>query len=299
MDYLQAMRYFVTVAESGSFSRAAAHHHVEVSTISRHIVALERDLRAALFNRSTRMIHLTEAGHLFHERAQHLLEDMSETITVVREHNARPQGVLRIGVSPLLGRRSLLTALTPFLHRHKKITLDLTLTEETADPIGGGYDATLHVGGLPESSLILCQLGPLAYRLVCAPSILTNEKHLLGVNDLARSACLATTENPDWRAIPREGRVPPSLPPLRPRLCSRDVDTLYEAALAGAGTALLPEIIVREALASGMLVPVLEQYHWCPGETDPSIALLYAPKKVVSAKLRAFIETMQAWSAQI
>ena len=78
MDYLAAMRSFVRSAELGSFSRAAQEAGVKVSTVSRSIAALEADMGAALLNRSTHGLHLTEIGRMFHEQAARILVDVEE-----------------------------------------------------------------------------------------------------------------------------------------------------------------------------------------------------------------------------
>jgi DNA-binding transcriptional LysR family regulator len=68
MDYFAAMKAFVRSVELGSFSKAAAEAGIKVSTVSRYVTSLEDDLGAALFNRSTRHNHLTEAGKIFYDR---------------------------------------------------------------------------------------------------------------------------------------------------------------------------------------------------------------------------------------
>nr|WP_256138735.1 LysR family transcriptional regulator [Komagataeibacter swingsii] len=70
------MRVFLRSAQIGSFSGVAAEQDMEVSTVSRHISRLEADLDVALFNRTTRGLHLTEAGALLQERARRILGDL-------------------------------------------------------------------------------------------------------------------------------------------------------------------------------------------------------------------------------
>ena len=95
MDYFGAMTAFVRAVELGSFSKAAAEGGLKVSTVSRYVSGLETDLGAALLNRSTRRLNLTEAGRLFYERATEILADVEETRNAIRSLNARPQGLPR------------------------------------------------------------------------------------------------------------------------------------------------------------------------------------------------------------
>jgi DNA-binding transcriptional LysR family regulator len=98
MDYLAAMRAFVRSVDLGSFSRAAAEAGVKVSTVSRYVSGLEADLGAALLNRSTRSLHLTEAGRMFYERGAQIFADVQDARYSTASLNERAQGSLRINV---------------------------------------------------------------------------------------------------------------------------------------------------------------------------------------------------------
>jgi hypothetical protein len=75
MDYFEAMSAFVRAVDLGSFSKAAAESGLKVSTVSRYVSGLEADLGAALLNRSTRRLNLTEAGRTFYDWAAQILEE--------------------------------------------------------------------------------------------------------------------------------------------------------------------------------------------------------------------------------
>src|ERR1700757_1241653 len=133
MDYLEAMTAFVRAVELGSFSKAAADAGLKVSTISRYVTGLEADLGAALLNRSTRRLNLTEAGRLFYERASQILAEVDDARSATRSLNARPQGLLRINIPSAFGRRHVMPHMKAFLAAHPDIKLDATLTDATAD----------------------------------------------------------------------------------------------------------------------------------------------------------------------
>ena len=99
MDYFAAMQSFVRSVELGSFSKAAAEAGIKVSTVSRYITSLEEDLGAALFNRSTRQNHLTEAGKTFYERASTILVELEAARDETSSLDGRPQG-LCASISP-------------------------------------------------------------------------------------------------------------------------------------------------------------------------------------------------------
>ncbi|ARR57722.1 hypothetical protein HY78_29945 (plasmid) [Rhizorhabdus wittichii DC-6] len=108
MDYFAAMTAFVRSVELGSFSRVATESGMKVSTVSRYIAALEDDLGAALFNRTTRRLKLTEAGTTFYSKAAQVLADLEEARQATSALNGKPQGVLRINIPSAFGRRHIM-----------------------------------------------------------------------------------------------------------------------------------------------------------------------------------------------
>ncbi|WP_218029036.1 LysR family transcriptional regulator [Neoasaia chiangmaiensis] len=285
-----AMRHFVAVADRGSFSRAALEHGVKVSTVSRHVAALEADVQAALFNRSTRRLHLTEAGALFLGRARAVLADLDQARQTTRDWNGRPQGVLKVAMPGAFGRLVVMPAMGAFLKAFPDVRLEATLTETPPDPIAAGLDAVLRIGVLEDSTLV-------ARRLAHAPSLIVARPDLVGAGadlhlpDMLHDLpCLgATTQGTErwwWHCSDgRHGHVA-----IDSVLRTNDVEALRAAACAGLGVALLPCWLVTSDLAAGRLVQLFDDRRWgFSVEPEPGIWLLYPPKKTVSPKLRAFV----------
>lgn len=95
---LRQIRYFVAVCEAGSLLKASAQLHIAQPALGKHIAALERDLQAPLFLRTTRGMVLTEAGRQFLDHARLLLADADRARLAVREHVELPQGEVAIGL---------------------------------------------------------------------------------------------------------------------------------------------------------------------------------------------------------
>ena len=152
MDYFAAMTAFVRTADLGSFSKAAAEAGVKVSTVSRYVGALEADLGAALLNRSTRRLHLTEAGRSFYERATQILAEVEDARGATRALNVRAQGLLRINIPSAFGRRHVMPHMKDFLADHPDVRLDATLTDAVVDLIETGADVAVRIGALVDST---------------------------------------------------------------------------------------------------------------------------------------------------
>ena len=297
MDYFAGMRAFVRAVELGSFSRAAVEECVKVSTISRYVTALEADLGAALLNRSTRRLHLTEVGAAFYDRAVRILADVEDARLAAASQNMRPQGLLRINIPGAFGRRHVVPHLPDFLAAHPAIQVDATLADERVDLIASGADVALRIGALADSSLVAKRLAPQRRLLVAAPAYLAGRRPVAAPNDLQDHDCLhfALQPKPAWYFLPLDA---PAAEPLevavRGRLRANDSEALLDAVLAGLGIALLPTWLTGEAIMAGRLTPLLPDWEAliAPGP-QRAIWGVYPPKKVVSPKVRAFLSFIE------
>jgi DNA-binding transcriptional LysR family regulator len=288
MDYFAATRAFVRVAELRSFSKAARELSVKVSTVSRQIGELERDLGIALFNRSTRGLALTEGGKTFLAHAQKALQGMDEARAVTMALNQTPRGVLRVTLPAALGRRYVVPHLPAFLQRYPDIDVDAVVTDEVLNLIEGSIDLALRIGELKDSGLISRRLAP--HRLlVCAHrDYLEREGTPKHPRDLGKHVCLFGTApgQTAWQ-FSRGGRSVAVEPSGRFR--SNDLQTLLEMTLAGAGIALLPPWLA-DATAEAQGLRRLLPGWTVDGGTDAAIWFVYPPKKTVSSKVRAFVD---------
>ncbi|KUR80254.1 LysR family transcriptional regulator [Novosphingobium sp. FSW06-99] len=295
MDYFAALRFFTRSAALGSFSRAAEEEAVKVSTVSRHIRALEADVGAALFNRSTRRLHLTEAGRTLHTRAHGILADLDDARSATRELNSRPQGLLRVTVPGTFGRRHVMPHLSDFLGLYPDIRLDLTIENRTIDLIEAGIDVAIRTGTLRDSSLIARRLGAHQRIPVASPAYLANHGPVAQPEDLQALDAMnfASTSDLTWYCRP-SGSTPADLRGVTMAGWIRinDYDALLQATIDGLGVALLPRWLVAGAIEAGTLVALLPGYTWSVDTTwgETAIWAVYPPKRIVSPKVRVFID---------
>jgi DNA-binding transcriptional LysR family regulator len=298
MDYLAAMRAFVRSVDLGSFSKAAAEEGVKVSTVSRYVTALEADLGAALFNRSTRRLHLTEVGGTFYERALRILADVADARLAASSLNERPWGLLRINIPGAFGRRHIVPHLGDFLAAYPSIQVDATLTDETVDLIAAGADFAVRIGALADSTLVAKRLAPQDRVLVASPAYLEGRPPVDQPNDLERHECLGFALQPRQAWFFLQRGTPAAQPlevAIRGRLRANDSEALLDAVLAGLGIALLPTWLTGEAIMAGRLVTLLPAWQAliAPGP-QRAIWGVYPPKKVVAPKVKVFLAFIEA-----
>ena len=294
MDYLAAMRAFVRAVDLGSFSRAAHELDAKVSTVSRHVGALESDLGAALLNRSTRSLHLTEAGTAFYQRAKAILEDVEDARLATSALNARPQGLLRITIPGAFGRRHIVPHLKAFSGLYPDVRLDISLTEATIDLIDAGVDVAVRIGVLQDSALIARRFAPHRRLLVASSSYLDRRGRPATAAALAEHDCLLFALQPKdcWF---HKAAGAPSAEAVEIRIHGRfradDSEAILQAARDGLGIALLPTWILAEDLRAGRLTALMTDRVWsiAPGP-EPAIWGVYPPKKTVSPKVRVFLD---------
>ena len=172
MDQLRALRYFVKVVETGSFTRAAEAFSVPPSSLSRRISALEDALGARLFKRTTRLVQVTEIGKLYHDQVQDILLRLEESDESVRSYQSRPMGQLRISSMVGFGERLLLPRMDEFRSLYPDIVLDVSLSDELSALGRDDVDIAIRGGYAPNERVQAIRLMSNDFIPVAAPAYL-------------------------------------------------------------------------------------------------------------------------------
>lgn len=155
MDKLLALRMFVGAVEAAGFSAAARQLGVATSSVTRTIDNLEAELGAALLNRSTRRVSVTEAGNAYYQHARDILAAVERADAAVADRGSEPSGQLRISVPVEFGRQIIAPRLLDFLQRYPRIELSMTLTDEVVDLQSERVDVSVRLGSLVVSADVI------------------------------------------------------------------------------------------------------------------------------------------------
>ena len=294
---LAAIQAFVSVVETRSFTGAATRLRRSKSSVSKQVAALEDQLGARLLNRTTRRIDLTDVGATFFERCRHILEQLDEAQRVVGQLQATPRGTLRVRAATTFGRVHLVPCLKPFLATYPELDVDLVLTDHTTHGVDQRYDVSVRIAHLPDSDLIARKIAPLQ-RVICAsPAYLATHAAPTTPQDLTQHACALYrylgAGADTWSLVGPTGQV--DLEVSGP-FHTDDAGALLEAALNGIGPARLPMFLAADALRSGRLVRLLED--WREPEPTPAIYAVYPHTRHLSAKVRVFVDHLVACFGQ-
>src|SRR2546423_2441405 len=153
----------VRAADAGSFAKAAHSFGLTASAVSRAIAQLERELRVALFYRTTRSLKLTDDGEELYRRGRELLEKLDDIETAVWRAPDRLGGTLRVGLSVPLNRHIIMPAVVTFMRRHPGLRLQCFTLTQPKEMHAQGVDVLLRVGDPPDSDLIARKLAALRF----------------------------------------------------------------------------------------------------------------------------------------
>ncbi|MCW3480783.1 LysR family transcriptional regulator [Neisseriaceae bacterium JH1-16] len=290
MPELATLRLLLHIADYGSFAGAAAAYRLTPSRVTRQIRQLEQELGAALLYRTTRRVELSEAGRRYLPHARAIVAADEAGRAALAAAQQEPTGLLRVTAPLLLGNLFVVPALADFLARYPAIQVELSISDERFDLIERGFDLGIREGPQPDSSLRARRLFRYQRLLCASPAYLAAHGTPTDPDALAEHACLRYGDA--GRAAPwqleRAGESRRLDPPAR--LLANDLQSLYQACLAGCGIARLPLERVRNDLACGRLAPVLPDWR-CGGADGEAVLWAVFPERLQkSVRLAALLD---------
>lgn len=286
INKLNSIEVFLKVSKLGNFSAAANSMGLSKAMVSRHVNNLENSLGVRLFNRTTRQIHLTEAGAAYRTRITQIMHDLEETESAISELNTEPRGILRLMAPNSFGSFHLARAIAGYKQRYTSVGVEAILSERQPDIIEDGVDLVIWVGRLEDSSLVAKKIAE-ARMVVCAsPEYLMEKGTPHRPDELLNHNCLIYSGRPpfgEWRF-----NVEKQLTKLKVKgdVRSNSGEALRIAAIQGAGLVQLPTYMIGLDIKSGRLKEVLSEFQ--PPATP--IHAIYPHRYHLSAKVRTFVD---------
>jgi len=291
-ENLNDLRAFEIVAREKSFTRAAALLGMSRSGLSHAIAALEARLGVRLLMRTTRSVALTEAGLRLYNTLQPMLTALDSELASLRSLSDKPAGTVRITAHDHAIFSVLWPRLQALLKRYPDIQVELSVDYALTDIVAQQFDAGVRVGNIVDKDMIATRIGPdFHMAVVGSPDYLSNKKIPVKPGDLTAHQCinlrLPTHGGLYAWDFEKEGKA------LTVRVQGQTVFNntylMLQAALDGLGFAYLPLDLAQPSIASGKLIPVLEE--WWPH--FPGYHLYYASRRQVAPALAQVIAALR------
>lgn len=287
---LNALKIFIKVGETQSFTKAAQALGLTQSGVSRAITRLELDLRVTLLNRNTHSVSLTTDGVFLYESSKSLIHEMDEVGHSITGRTVFPEGELKITTPSAYGRLVIIPMLKEILDRYPALTIDAVMTDRLVDLVEEGFDAAIRIGSVQDSRLIARTIKHLRFVTVASPEYLNSHGIPKEPAELVQHNCLAvkaqrTGRSTKWfYSIAGEQQAFD----IKGNLVVDTADVLLEAALSGIGVVQIMDFAVGKYLENGKLVELLQEY----SEASIPLSLIYAKSRHRSPKISTLLAAL-------
>ena len=280
-----------TVARTGGFRAAARELGMSSSALSHAIATLEDRLGVRLFNRTTRSVVLSPAGEQFVAEVGPALAAIDGALENLGEHGIEPTGTLRLNMALGAARMLLQPLILEYCRRHPRVEVEITTEGALVDVTGQGFDAGIRLAeSVPTDMIAVPILRSIRSVVVGSPQYFAERARPRVPNDLLQHRCirarLRSGQIYKWEFEKEDQKILIDVPG---GLTLDESGLMREAALTGAGLTYIGERSVREDLAGGRLVTVLED--WSP--PYPGLSLYFAGRRYIPARLRALIDLIR------
>jgi DNA-binding transcriptional LysR family regulator len=276
---LNALSDFALVATNGGLGKASRASGRSKATLSRRIADLEEQLGVRLIERSARGLKLTEAGQLLMDRTEGPMHEVADAMTSAREGLSVPRGRLRIASPVLFSQLAMGHISAGFCAAYPEVTCEVVADDRLVDLVEEQFDAAIRINPSPDSSLVGRCFAKDRLVVVAAPSVPVPKP---GKVSAVPGIVSTNFQGGNWTLD--DGRL--VIEPV-PRLRLSSFLMIRDAAVAGAGAALMPQSIAWNQLTRGELV----QWGTVSG-VEVALWVLHTSRRLPAPKVRAFVDFM-------
>ncbi|WP_104667360.1 LysR family transcriptional regulator [Ensifer adhaerens] len=285
MDIVSALRAFLRVAETGSFSAAANDLGLTQPAVSRQVLALEGHLSTRLLHRTTNALALTAEGEHMIPMALRVVEAVDALSEASSGDTGLVAGRVRLTLPAPLG-LYLSDRLAALLGHHPGLSVEMLFREAPSDLVGEGIDLEVRLGPVSESGLICRRIGSTTAFLVAAPDYLNRRPEPRTPDDIAGHECICYSRAGDGRQWTFSDGSDDVFVRVAPRLVANNAVAVHRAALAGNGLAILSHILAWPDIEAGRLVNLMPAF---PPARLP-ISVVYPSRRNVPLRVRTVLD---------
>ncbi len=284
----ESLYLFTEVMHQRSFARVAKARGIAPSSVSRGISALESEIGTRLFHRTTRQIVPTEAGQLYYERINSVLEEIELAQQLVSDVNNRPTGRLRITTSKAFGEMHIVPLLATFSQLHPDLSLEILFNDGYTDLVEERIDIAIRAGSLKDSSYIAKRLLPMSFYISASPEYLDKNGTPHNPQQIKEHNCLLfprSGHNFNW--LFKQQQKIQEISVQGKHLLTQS-SAIKQCTLAGMGLSLLPDWLIQPELDTGRLIALFNEFDVTATDYKGAVWLLYPSREYLPAKVRLF-----------
>ncbi|WP_460135278.1 LysR family transcriptional regulator [Pseudomonas sp. S1_E04] len=286
MDRFHEMQVFLAVAEEEGFAAAARRLNTSPPSVTRAIAAMEQRIGTQLLARTTRSLHLTEAGQRYLEDCRRILAELDEAEEAAAGSYSMPCGLLTVTAPVLFGELYVAPLLGDYLDRFPQVNINALMVDRVVNMLDEGVDVAVRIGHLHEPGQQAIKVGEVS-RVVCASPDYLDRHGRPEHPEQLREARIATSSASqllsEW-AFVEDGQV--LTVPIEPRLVVSANNAAINVARLGWGVTRVLSYQVAAAVAAGELEIVLEAFEPAP----LPIHVVFHSNGRVPAKVSTFVE---------
>ncbi len=286
MDRFQEMHIFTTVAQEQGFSAAARRLGLSAASVTRAVAALELRIGTQLLIRTTRSVHLSEAGQRYLEDCRRILAEVQEAEDSAAGSHAQPRGQLTVTAPVLFGDLFVTPVMAGYLAQYPDVTINAVLVDRIVNMVEEGIDVAVRIGDLADSNQHAIRVGEVR-RVICgSPEYFAKYGRPVHPQALAGAPVVATSAIGQQRTWPfLDAGEPLSVRP-EPRLIVTANQAAITAACMGLGLTRVLSYQVASKIASGELEIVLAEFELPP----LPVHVVYQGGRKAPARIRSFVD---------
>jgi DNA-binding transcriptional LysR family regulator len=292
--FLSGLPVLAAVIETKNFVRAGEALGMTQSGVSRAIQRLEERLGIRIFERTSKMVRLTEDGTVFCKEALPLLSQLEEVAEGIQNASEIVRGLLRVNVDPTFSRLFLAPRIGGFLAMHPALKMELVIRDRLGDLVAEGFDAAVRFGEPEPSGLMVRRLLQVRVLTCAAPSYVKRRGKPATPQELQtrNHECLLFRDSATGQPFPWEfhrGKQRATVQ-IKGQLLLNDGLTQLEICIAGGGVAQVFDLDLNHLLKNGRLINLFPDWS---DELFP-LYLYHTSRRNVPLKLRTFIDFIVA-----
>lgn len=291
---MDGIAVFVEVVDAQSFTRAASRLGMSTTTVSAQIARLEKRLGVTLIRRTTRKLHVTDAGQRYYNHCARVLAELAEAERELADAVAEPTGPLRITAFPDFAQGALMPVVERYLELYPKSSIELIVTRRQVDLISERVDLAVRVGAMDDSTLIVRKFSSAQLGLYAAPAYLARKGWPQSPADIAGHDAMSFSIMARRVLMIRDNSKSEKLEfELAARLSADDFGTLRAFLLRGNGIGMLPLFVGEGLVADGRLARLFPGY----ATEMVNVNFAYPQQTFVPRTVRAFMALAAQTSA--